>query len=159
MCCSFQWYLPITQSSPSGYPGMPTTFLHSMVHAVCKDTRWRENQFQHVKLHHFSYITLSKLQHILTPNTYILQHTRFHVHGCKYLRSTAKNLPYCMARKGLNGFCQVSCPSFGKCWSPRWFYRQHIGWKWYSILQVIPAIWERSAPCMVLIQVGGGKFW
>ena len=31
MCCSFYWYLTITKSSPAGYLGMTTTFLHSMV--------------------------------------------------------------------------------------------------------------------------------
>ena len=39
MCCSFYWYLPITQSSPSGYPGMTTTFLHS-THSTCETARF-----------------------------------------------------------------------------------------------------------------------
>ena len=53
------------QSSPSGYPGMTATLLHSMMHAVCKVPRMRQNQIQRMKVHHFSYITLLKLQHIL----------------------------------------------------------------------------------------------
>ncbi len=48
------------QSSQSGYPGMATTILHSKV------PRMRQNQIQHMKLHHFSYITLLKLQRILS---------------------------------------------------------------------------------------------
>ncbi len=71
MCCSFYW------SCPSGYPRITTTFLHSMVHAVSKFcaqaeewlyevSRMRQNQIQPMKLHHFSYITLLKLQHILS---------------------------------------------------------------------------------------------
>ena len=43
MCCSFYWYLPIIQSSPSGYPGMTTTFLQAKFWWG-KDTRWRDEE-------------------------------------------------------------------------------------------------------------------
>ncbi len=57
--------------------------------------------------------------------------------------------------KAMNGFRLVSCPSFRpKTWSPHWLYRQHLGGsdEVYSILQVIPAIRERSALCVLLMQ-------
>ncbi len=82
MCFSFYWYLPITKSSPTGlpitkssptgYPGITTNFLHSMVQVVFKVLSFnlkvpsqKEHQIPHVKLHQCSYITQSKLQHIL----------------------------------------------------------------------------------------------
>ena len=61
--CSFYWYLPITQSSPSGYPMMTWPLQPKFWQG--KVPTQRENQIQHLKLHHFSYITQSKLQHIL----------------------------------------------------------------------------------------------
>ena len=42
-------------------------YIGCRLHWLCKVNSLTENQSQHTKLHHCSYITLSKLQHILTP--------------------------------------------------------------------------------------------
>ncbi len=81
MCCSFYWYLPTIKSISTGYPGVTTTFPHSMVLVIInsvqqcrplqvkfwqgKVTRSIWNQFQNMKLHQYFLLTILKLQHIL----------------------------------------------------------------------------------------------
>ncbi len=67
MCCSFYKYLPKIESSPSGYPNLTTSLLHAIEAEdwPCKVPSQKENEIQHMKLRHCSYITQSKLQHIL----------------------------------------------------------------------------------------------
>ena len=77
MCCSFYLYLPIILSVLTGYSSIGTTFVGSEVPDI------RQNQIQQTKLHHFFYITLLNLQHILflfrtygsfTHYDYLLKH-------------------------------------------------------------------------------------
>ncbi len=59
ICCSFYLYLLMITLSPAWYPG-----TSMQLSGILK--RQRKDQVQHMKLHHFSYITQSKLQHILS---------------------------------------------------------------------------------------------
>ncbi len=47
------------------YKKWPKKVFTNIYNRLCKVTDKRKNQIQHMKLHHFSYITQSKLQHIL----------------------------------------------------------------------------------------------
>ena len=56
----------INKPHPSGYLGIFPTLLSNRTYTAARNRNslMRQNQIQHMKLHHFSYTTLLKLQHI-----------------------------------------------------------------------------------------------